>query len=135
MIRRELIKRITIGGAGYILLPYIFGSCEKQEDSGFSPFQIDLTSPGNAALNNTNGFIVVNNVIVINTGNDNFIALSAICTHQSCTVSFNPSTGNLPCPCHGSVYAQNGTVLNGPATRALTEYTVTKEGDILNVTE
>jgi Rieske Fe-S protein len=44
-------------------------------------------------------------------------AVSAVCTHQGCTV--NAGTGKLSCPCHGSVFGLDGAVQNGPASTPL----------------
>jgi Rieske Fe-S protein len=44
-------------------------------------------------------------------------ALSAVCTHQGCTV--RPGDGALDCPCHGSVFALDGSVKQDPATEPL----------------
>ncbi|WP_263731933.1 ubiquinol-cytochrome c reductase iron-sulfur subunit [Cellulomonas sp. SG140] len=44
-------------------------------------------------------------------------ALSAICTHQGCTVMAAKS--DLECPCHGSVFALDGSVKQGPAPSPL----------------
>lgn len=58
-----------------------------------------------------------------------FKAFSATCTHQGCTVS-TVSNGTIDCPCHGSKYsAADGSVKNGPATRALAEKKITTSGD------
>jgi glycine/D-amino acid oxidase-like deaminating enzyme/nitrite reductase/ring-hydroxylating ferredoxin subunit len=46
-------------------------------------------------------------------------ALSATCTHLGCTVRFNDSERAWECPCHGSRFAVDGTVLQGPANRPL----------------
>ena len=42
-----------------------------------------------------------------------------------------PPTGFLPCPWFG--FADSGQVINGPAGRALTEYTVDVNGNSLHV--
>lgn len=43
------------------------------------------------------------------------VAFSAICTHAGCTVSFEGSTKEFVCPCHGGTYsARTGQVLGGP---------------------
>ncbi len=51
-----------------------------------------------------------------------FRAVSAICTHLGCTV--NLAGEGFHCPCHGSVFNQNGSVLSGPAPSALTWFSV-----------
>lgn len=45
------------------------------------------------------------------------VGLSAICTHQGCTVL--PRGNRLLCPCHGSVYALDGSNVSGPAPSPL----------------
>lgn len=58
-----------------------------------------------------------------------FTALLASCTHQGCQPG--PVGDRLVCPCHGSEFAFDGTVLEGPASRPLTRYDVVREGDDL----
>lgn len=140
MNRRDLIQRVVLGGTVLVLAPSVLDSCTK--DSSTNPagnpnptkINLDLSLPANADLNNEGGSLITQNVIVINTGGGNYVALSSICTHQGCTVGYNSGAGNIQCPCHGSVYATSGSVLNGPAPKALKSYVVSLSGNILTIT-
>jgi cytochrome b6-f complex iron-sulfur subunit len=137
MNRRDLIQRVLVGGAVLVLAPTVLDSCSKggtNDPAGPTTITLDLTLPANAALNNTGGSLITQDVIVINTGGGNYSALSSICTHQGCTVAYNSGAGNIQCPCHGSVYTTGGSVVTGPAPSALTKYAVKVSGNILTIT-
>jgi len=53
-------------------------------------------------------------------------AISRVCTHLGCLVNTDPS--GFHCPCHGSRYAADGTVVKGPAPSALPWLAVKKLG-------
>ena len=47
------------------------------------------------------------------------IQRSAVCTHVGCIVHWNPLETCWDCPCHGSQFQPDGSVINGPAIRPL----------------
>ena len=57
-------------------------------------------------------------ILLVQATSGTVTALSAVCTHQGCTV--NAGKGTLTCPCHGSQYGLDGSVKGGPAPSPLT---------------
>jgi Rieske Fe-S protein len=60
--------------------------------------------------------------VLVHLKSGEFVAYSAECTHQGCTVAFRAKgKGYLACPCHGSVFdpVGGGQVVSGPADEPL----------------
>lgn len=51
-----------------------------------------------------------------------FYAESAICTHLGCITQWKTELGLVACPCHGSRFKRDGTVVQGPAPRPLPHF-------------
>jgi cytochrome b6-f complex iron-sulfur subunit len=81
-------------------------------------------APGSALAFKDSG----NPAVLVHLDTGDFVAYSAICTHQACTVAYKD--GNLACPCHGSVFdpANGASVVAGPAPRPLPEIPVKVQG-------
>jgi Rieske Fe-S protein len=105
---------ISPGGGSTSSLPAVAGS----PANGVVTVLIDASSPlassGGMALVQASGSAL----LVARTGPDSFTALSAICTHQTCTIT-DFSNQLFVCPCHGSEFDTNGHVVRGPAVVAL----------------
>ena len=132
-----MLRNIALGTGLLFVLPSVMTSCEKDllepDINNENPLIIDLTDPKYSNLVSTGGSLIEALVIIINTGTG-FIALSSICTHRGCTVSFNARNDTLPCPCHGSLCNLNGAVLKGPSISPLKKFSISQEGDVLTIT-
>jgi len=75
------------------------------------------------------GLILAQDKVVLVRGEGGAVhGLSAVCTHQGCTVG-SIENGIIVCPCHGSEFnAQTGAVIQGPATRPLPAVSVMVRG-------
>jgi len=88
-----------------------------------------LSAPGAMALVQASG----NPLLVARTGQDTFTAHTAICTHQTCTIS-GFSNQLFVCPCHGSEFDTNGMVVRGPASIPLRAYSTQFANGTLTIT-
>jgi Rieske Fe-S protein len=60
----------------------------------------------------------------------NFYVLDCECRHRSCVVpTFDSSFMGILCPCHGSFYNIDGSVINGPAEDPLFSYPFQYDGN------
>ncbi len=50
---------------------------------------------------------------------DALVALSSVCTHLGCSVSWDAKGESFHCPCHGGAYDASGRVTAGPPPRPL----------------
>lgn len=75
----------------------------------------DELHPGEAAILNVEG----RQTAVYRDEDDSLHAVSPVCTHMACKVEWNAGEQSWDCPCHGSRFAPDGTVLHGPATTPL----------------
>ena len=144
MNRREVVQKFLIGGTVLLVVPSVLENCSKSPvmNPGTNPgnnppagssINLDLSLAQNSSLSNPGSSKIVQNILVINTGTK-IVALSAICTHQGCTVGYNPGAGDIECPCHGSTFTLSGNVTNGPAFSPLRSYPVSQTGNILTIT-
>lgn len=90
------------------------------------------TSPNSAFImadgggDNSKGDLAFGGFVVKNQGKLDVYAMN--CSHLGCSVAFNKDAKSFDCPCHGSRFHIDGTVLHGPAAYPLSHLTW-KQGD------
>jgi cytochrome b6-f complex iron-sulfur subunit len=121
-------KLLSLAGttAGLMLVGAAIPSCGNP--TGSPP-----TGPvgaGNVAALSVGSLLVMSNLVVARDAGGVY-AMSAVCTHAGCLLDDSSDTiaRGLSCPCHGSTFAGDGTVTQGPAGRPLQHYAVTIAAD------
>lgn len=128
---RQEFFRIVGTSLGAVLLSRCMAGCGA--GSGGDPipdplqkvdFTVQLNEKANENLKVKGGYVIVNHVIVAQTKDGSFVAVSADCTHQGTQLVFKPTDNQFYCPLHLSRFDTAGKVIVGPATQALKQYTV-----------
>jgi Rieske Fe-S protein len=97
---------------------------EAKGGGGAAIARASEVAPGSALTFKEGG----QDAVLVHLENGDFVAYSAVCTHQACTVAYQK--GQLACPCHGSVFdpANGAEVVTGPAQSPLPEIPIEVKG-------
>jgi len=68
-------------------------------------------------------------VIVLQAPDQQLFAFSAKCTHEGCTVTYQPAQSVIWCPCHDGRFDMNGRVVSGPPPQPLMKYDAHRQPD------
>lgn len=135
MNRKDFLRLLGLSASSFVAL-HMLSSCSS-DDSPTGPtnvdFTIDLDDPNYSYLKTKGEFLLKDNVIVAHTIDDTYVALSAICTHESKRITYDDANDIFVCPKHGSTFSKDGKVTKGPATKALRKYVVELNGSLLRV--
>jgi Rieske Fe-S protein len=63
-------------------------------------------------------------VIVVQAGENQFRAFSAVCTHLACIVGYRQAQRTIWCNCHNGQFDLEGQVIGGPPPKPLARYDV-----------
>lgn len=139
---------VNDSGGGETPPPGGGGNGGGNSDSGISisgdTITIDLTKNDTSTLNSTGGWMLIGaaTALVVNVDGSVIRSFSSICPHESCSTDWSFSGGNFQCgeqaqgACgHGSQFDTNGDLVRGPATTGLTEYTASRDGNIVTITK
>ena len=123
MARRRLL---ALGGAAAATLLVACGGASGDDGTDhpaagtFRAGNVSEFPPGSVTRFDDGAFLVLHDA-------GGLYAMTAICTHQGCTVDVAQDT--LPCPCHGSVFDLDGNAVAGPAVAPLDNLQLTVESD------
>jgi cytochrome b6-f complex iron-sulfur subunit len=132
--RRGLVKYIALGfsavaTAAGVLTPVVSYLWPPKRGSSEAGGRVAVAATADLPPGKGQVFSVNNKpVIVVNTP-DGFKALSAVCTHLGCIVSWNEQKQVIACPCHEAFYNTNGAVISGPPPEPLAQLRVQVEED------
>ncbi len=108
--------------AGTSLADFISGRAEDVKNlseyvTGGDVASVDELKPGQGAVVRRG----MSKIAAYRDKDGALIERSATCTHVGCIVHWNPLETCWDCPCHGSQFKPDGSVINGPAIRPLAE--------------
>jgi Rieske Fe-S protein len=120
--RREFLAKSALAAAALAVQACGDGQIGPSEATVKVGGSIDVAGfPGLAAVGTL--VDVGGSRAAIRTGATSFDAFSMVCTHEGCET--NVQNNRFECPCHGSIFANTGAVIQGPATRPLDSIPVT----------
>lgn len=115
--------------SGFPALSTINATAASNNTATVSVAGTALAGVGGAALVNASG----RSFLVAQTATNTFVALSATCTHEGCTVNTYQNSV-YECTCHGSQYSTSGAVLRGPAATSLRQFATSFASGVLTIT-
>ena len=117
MPRRDFLGMASMWAAGSTLLFAAIGSMRLPKAAVLSSpsrkFRVTLPD----TLPEGTPFLPPSRAVAIFRDREGVYAISTTCTHLGCIVK--PSATGFDCPCHGSKFGADGSVMRGPAPRAL----------------
>ncbi len=130
--RRAVVGGVVGAGLGLPLLAACGSSgssgADKKTDTPSGPVGTTTEVPVGGGK-----IFIAEKVVVTQPSEGEFKAFSAVCTHQGCVVS-EVEGKDIVCGCHGSKFSiEDGSVLGGPATKALPEFKVSTKGTEIRV--
>lgn len=127
--RRPVLK-LSLAVSGLLVLKGIFKFLSYKEPPEFQT-QITLGVPQIYVLGSVTPVPQVRAYLIRDQAG--LYALSGICSHLGCMVA--ESGSNFECPCHGSKFNLNGSVLAGPANQSLRHVQVSLDANHMIVVD
>jgi len=134
-LRRRVLNRLlalsSAAALGWILYPVLRYLSPMRVRSQGGPVPVPADQMG--AVHNQPHFTILRaaekRLIVFQDASQEVRALSAICTHEGCTVQFLEGEQIIWCACHNGRFDLDGRVLSGPPPRPLRQYALLHDED------
>lgn len=138
MDRKDFLSQVGVGAAAFlapICLGGIAGCGKSSKDSTpIAPGSVDFTlNVSSGALASNGGFLVSQGILVARTNSGTFLAVSAACTHEGTSVTYNAVENNFVCPNHGAKFSNSGAVISGPSFTNLKSYNTSLTNTTLRI--
>ncbi|MBD3222078.1 Rieske 2Fe-2S domain-containing protein [bacterium] len=134
--RRRFLRLTGRTAAVCLAVPVLhqLGGCGGQTDEAADAAPTTLRIPLAELPDGLRVYRELNGVPVeIRREGDEIIARSLLCTHQGCTVQWQPDVQEYLCPCHEGRFDADGEVIEGMPTRPLPTFPVRREADVVIV--
>ena len=120
-------RRALAGGVHLTVLASGLGCASKGDRVSVTPTEgqvaLELaTVPSLASVGGSVGLRVAGfdeELLVVRPTTEELVVLTRVCGHMGCKVRYSGETQELKCPCHGSRFALDGSLLEGPSPRPL----------------
>src|SRR3974377_853012 len=113
--RRDFLDEIAAAALGIAGLGGIVGTVRYLSPEVLldPPTSVRVGTPDEYPVNSV-AYVADQQVYIVR-ASQGFSAVSAICTHLGCITQWKQDLDLIACPCHGSKFRRDGTVVNGPA--------------------
>lgn len=133
MPRRDFLGLAAMGSMIAAFALSIFGMLKLPKAAVSASLSKKFTVTLPDTLPEGEGFIPPGRNVAVFRDGEGVFAISTVCTHLGCIVKAN--AGGFECPCHGSGFKKDGTVVKGPAPKPLPWLKVTKNGSAFAIDE
>ncbi|MBX7151383.1 ubiquinol-cytochrome c reductase iron-sulfur subunit [bacterium] len=132
--RRNFIKSSVLGIIGSVVAGKAIQAAAGDYTINVDDFEPLQAVGGSVLIKDVTVGADKDNLIVVRTGEKEFVVFSAICRHKKCNVKYKHDKNAFVCPCHGSTYDMTGQVTKGPSKDNIIQYKVKLTGNQLTVT-
>jgi len=128
-----LADAVLIGLAGAALVALTRFFLPRREEGDVTEAVVPASAAGIAPNSGLLFAFGKRPALLVRDGAGEFSAFLATCTHLACTVTYDPDSQHIVCPCHQGLFDLEGEVVSGPPPRPLERLQVEVDQDTIHV--